>query len=180
MSKKFLTVDQQEEIGILSAEVRARLAEGYRNGGDAPQSIKAPAEMAPPGQTALFNAFEDAQECAKCGGRMVRTGSCYTCRTAGLTPPARRTRLAVVNEGLARARSSYSSAEVRRLKSWAGSFPPPPVKAAAQLQLSIKRRQIGRRLCITGEQGNSQGVGELAELYFVRAGLGRVYPPMTQ
>jgi ribonucleoside-diphosphate reductase alpha chain len=83
MGKKFLTVDQQEEIGILSAEVRARLAEGYRNGGDVPQSIKAPAEMAPPGQTALFNAFEDAQECAKCGGRMVRTGSCYTCRDCG-------------------------------------------------------------------------------------------------
>src|SRR5882724_4417525 len=83
MGKKFLTVDQQEEIGILSAEVRTRLAEGYRNGGDAPQSIKAPTEMAPPGQTALFNAFEDAQECAKCGGRMVRTGSCYTCRDCG-------------------------------------------------------------------------------------------------
>jgi ribonucleoside-diphosphate reductase alpha chain len=83
MGKKFLTVDQQEEIGILSAEVRARLAEGYRTGGDAPASLKAPTEMAPPGQTALFNAFEDAQECAKCGGRMVRTGSCYTCRDCG-------------------------------------------------------------------------------------------------
>ncbi|TML58756.1 MAG: hypothetical protein E6G18_10090 [Actinobacteria bacterium] len=83
MGKKFLTVDQQEEIGILSAEVRARLAEGYRNGGDAPASVAAPVEMAPPGQTALFNAFEDAQECAKCGGRMVRTGSCYTCRDCG-------------------------------------------------------------------------------------------------
>jgi ribonucleoside-diphosphate reductase alpha chain len=83
MGKKFLTVDQQEEIGILSAEVRARLAEGYRNGGDAP-AVAAPAvEAAPPGQTALFNAFEDAQECAKCGGRMVRTGSCYTCRDCG-------------------------------------------------------------------------------------------------
>jgi hypothetical protein len=82
MGKKFLTVDQQEEIGILSAEVRGRLAEGYRNGGDAPVSIAAPVEMAP-GQTALFNAFEDAHECAKCGGRMVRTGSCYTCRDCG-------------------------------------------------------------------------------------------------
>ncbi len=83
MGKKFLTVDQQEEIGILSAEVRARLAEGYRNGGDAPASVAAPVEAAPPGQTALFNAFEDAQECARCGGRMVRTGSCYTCRDCG-------------------------------------------------------------------------------------------------
>jgi ribonucleoside-diphosphate reductase alpha chain len=84
MGKKFLSVDQQEEIGILSAEVRARLAEGYRNGGEAPAATPAaPVEAAPPGQTALFNAFEDAQECAKCGGRMVRTGSCYTCRDCG-------------------------------------------------------------------------------------------------
>ena len=36
-----------------------------------------------PGQRALFNAWEDAQECAKCGGRKVRTGSCYTCRDCG-------------------------------------------------------------------------------------------------
>jgi ribonucleoside-diphosphate reductase alpha chain len=84
MGKRFLTVDQQGELGILSAEVRARLAEGYRNGGDAPAAAPAvPVEAAPPGQTALFNAFEDAQECAKCGGRMVRTGSCYTCRDCG-------------------------------------------------------------------------------------------------
>ena len=40
-------------------------------------------EAASPGQTALFNAWEDAVECAKCGGRMVRTGSCYTCRDCG-------------------------------------------------------------------------------------------------
>jgi ribonucleoside-diphosphate reductase alpha chain len=84
MGKRFLSVDQQEEIGIMSPEVRARLAEGYRNGGDAPTAAPAaPLEAAPPGQTALFNAFEDAQECAKCGGRMVRTGSCYTCRDCG-------------------------------------------------------------------------------------------------
>jgi ribonucleoside-diphosphate reductase alpha chain len=84
MGKRFLTVEQQEEIGIMSAEVRARLADGYRNGGDAPAAAPAvPVEAAPPGQTALFNAFEDAQECAKCGGRMVRTGSCYTCRDCG-------------------------------------------------------------------------------------------------
>jgi ribonucleoside-diphosphate reductase alpha chain len=83
MGKRFLTVDQQEEVGIMSAEVRARLAESYRNGGDAPAVATTPVEAPPPGQTALFNAFEDAQECARCGGRMVRTGSCYTCRDCG-------------------------------------------------------------------------------------------------
>jgi ribonucleoside-diphosphate reductase alpha chain len=84
MGKKFLTADQQEEVGILSAEVRARMAERYRNGGDAAAAAPAdPAEAPPPGQTALFNAFEDAVECAKCGGRMIRTGSCYTCRDCG-------------------------------------------------------------------------------------------------
>jgi N,N'-diacetylchitobiose transport system substrate-binding protein len=30
-----------------------------------------------------FIPWDDAQECAKCGGRMVRTGSCYTCRDCG-------------------------------------------------------------------------------------------------
>jgi ribonucleoside-diphosphate reductase alpha chain len=83
MGKKFLTVDQQEEIGILTPEVRARLAESYANGGNGEPAAAAAVEPATLGQTALFNAFEDAQECARCGGRMVRTGSCYTCRDCG-------------------------------------------------------------------------------------------------
>src|SRR3954454_8559679 len=89
MGKKFLTADQQEEVGILSQEVRARLAAAYQAGGalapptEGEGAVAAPAEAAPPGQTALFNAWEDAVECAKCGGRMVRTGSCYTCRDCG-------------------------------------------------------------------------------------------------
>jgi ribonucleoside-diphosphate reductase alpha chain len=83
MGKKFLTPDQQEEIGILSPEVRARLAERYAAGsGDAVTSAAA-LELPPPGQTALFNSWEDAVECARCGGRMIRTGSCYTCRDCG-------------------------------------------------------------------------------------------------
>ena len=82
MGKKFLTPEQQEEAGILSPEVKARLAERYANGGDG-GATAAPAESLPPGQTALFNSCEDAVECAKCGGRMVRTGSCYTCRDCG-------------------------------------------------------------------------------------------------
>jgi ribonucleoside-diphosphate reductase alpha chain len=83
MGKKFLDTDTQQELGILSPEVRKRLAEAHDilENGAAGDAETAPAP--PPGQTALFNAFEDAVECAKCGGRMVRTGSCYTCRDCG-------------------------------------------------------------------------------------------------
>ncbi len=83
MGKKFLTTDQQEEIGILSPEVRARLSAAYNALEGKPAAETPPVEMAPPGQTALFNNWEDAVECARCGGRMVRTGSCYTCRDCG-------------------------------------------------------------------------------------------------
>ena len=79
MGKKFLSVDQQEEIGILSPEVRARMAAAYANGAPEPPALEVPT----PGQTALFNAHEDAIECSRCGGRMVRAGTCYTCRDCG-------------------------------------------------------------------------------------------------
>jgi ribonucleoside-diphosphate reductase alpha chain len=79
--KKFLTPEQQEEAGILSPEVKAMLAERYANGGAT--TAAAPTEALTPGQTALFNAWEDAVECARCGGSMIRTGSCYTCRDCG-------------------------------------------------------------------------------------------------
>src|SRR6476469_7843999 len=79
--KTFLTPEQQEEVGILSPEVKARLAERYANGESVAPAE--PGEAPPPGQTALFNSWEDAVECARCGGRMIRTGSCYTCRDCG-------------------------------------------------------------------------------------------------
>src|SRR5687767_11257965 len=79
MGKKFLTSEQQEEAGILTAEVKARLAQAYASG----EASQPAAEAPPRGQTALFNNWEDAVECAKCGGSMVRTGSCYTCRDCG-------------------------------------------------------------------------------------------------
>jgi ribonucleoside-diphosphate reductase alpha chain len=75
--KKFLDVDQQEEAGILSMEVRAQMAERYASGESKPVIETAP------GQTALFNPHEDAIECNRCGGRMVRAGTCYTCRDCG-------------------------------------------------------------------------------------------------
>jgi ribonucleoside-diphosphate reductase alpha chain len=80
--KRFLTAEQQEEVGILSPEVKARLAQRYEDAG-ATAAPPEPGELPPPGQTALFNSWEDAVECARCGGRMVRTGSCYTCRDCG-------------------------------------------------------------------------------------------------
>jgi ribonucleoside-diphosphate reductase alpha chain len=80
--KKFLTPEQQEEVGILSPEVKAMLADRYANGGETAAPAE-PHETPPPGQTALFNSWEDAVECARCGGRMIRTGSCYTCRDCG-------------------------------------------------------------------------------------------------
>jgi ribonucleoside-diphosphate reductase alpha chain len=80
MGKKFLTADQQEEVGILTPEVRARMAAAYANGApEVPELTEHPT----PGQTALFNAHEDAIECSRCGGRMVRAGTCYTCRDCG-------------------------------------------------------------------------------------------------
>jgi ribonucleoside-diphosphate reductase alpha chain len=83
MGKKFLSADQQEEAGILTPEVKARLAAAYADAGEDAVSAVAAIEPAPPGQTALFNQWEDAIECSRCGGRMVRTGSCYTCRDCG-------------------------------------------------------------------------------------------------
>ena len=52
--KKFLTPEQQEEAGILSPEVKARLAERVRERRRR-AAAAAPAEAPPPGQTALFN-----------------------------------------------------------------------------------------------------------------------------
>ncbi len=84
MGKKFLSTDQQEEAGILTAEVKQRLAAAYTEAGDHASAAETMGvTVAAPGQTALFNQWEDAVECAKCGGRMVRTGSCYTCRDCG-------------------------------------------------------------------------------------------------
>ncbi len=97
LGKKFLDAETQAELGIMSAEVRARLqgqpaeAEPLADGtmyGDLVASPDAPAQqltqpVQTAGQRALFNAWEDAQECAKCGGRKIRTGSCYTCRDCG-------------------------------------------------------------------------------------------------
>jgi ribonucleoside-diphosphate reductase alpha chain len=84
MGKRFLDAESQADLGIMSQAVRDRMAAGYdaheAGEGDPAGEVMA---MPSPGQTALFNAWEDAVECAKCGGRKVRTGACYTCRDCG-------------------------------------------------------------------------------------------------
>ena len=82
MGKKFLSTDQQEEARVLTAEVKQRLAAAYTEVGVRAAAAEA-IGVAAPGQTALFNQWEDAIECSRCGGRIVRTGSCYTCRDCG-------------------------------------------------------------------------------------------------
>ncbi len=85
MGKRFLEAETQAELGIMNAAMREQLANGNGHSHAAPSDDTA-AQAAPtagPGQRALFNAWEDAVECAKCGGRKVRTGACYTCRDCG-------------------------------------------------------------------------------------------------
>jgi hypothetical protein len=85
MGKRFLDAERQSELGIMSAAVREQLATGNGHSpavpGSDPPATGTPAPGV--GQTALFNAWEDAVECAKCGGRKIRTGACYTCRDCG-------------------------------------------------------------------------------------------------
>ncbi len=84
MGKRFLEADTQADLGHHEP---GRAGESRRPGHTRRRPRRSPApQTAPtpgPGQSALFNAWEDAVECAKCGGRKVRTGACYTCRDCG-------------------------------------------------------------------------------------------------
>jgi ribonucleoside-diphosphate reductase alpha chain len=85
MGKRFLDAETQSDLGILPAAVREKLANGNGHSAAVPTDDAAHRAAPAPGarQSALFNAWEDAVECAKCGGRKVRTGACYTCRDCG-------------------------------------------------------------------------------------------------
>jgi ribonucleoside-diphosphate reductase alpha chain len=106
LASRFLDVDIQEELGIMTAEVRARkLAEetgmsvsssdtaGPANGGGgaaapvAQPATTAPAAAAltdaPPVVPARMVGLDLGPACSQCGGMMQRTGSCYTCSSCG-------------------------------------------------------------------------------------------------
>ena len=110
LASRFLDTDIQEELGILTPEVRARkMAEeamlagrgdtaapatagngatnGDGNGGD---DRRAPARGSaltdtPPVLPAKMSAgsLDLGPACSQCGGMMQRTGSCYTCSSCG-------------------------------------------------------------------------------------------------
>ena len=98
LASRFLDVDLQEELGILTKAVRARKAAedaasshlGDRarpaEFDDAPARTR-PATAAltndPPVIPAVRRGLDLGPACQQCGGMMQRTGSCYTCSSCG-------------------------------------------------------------------------------------------------
>ena len=106
LASRFLDTDTQEDLGILTKEVRARrsaedtattgdtsgpAASKPGNGGStikasAPGTTRAAAEAmtdSPPVLPAKLVGLDLGPACSQCGGMMQRTGSCYTCSSCG-------------------------------------------------------------------------------------------------
>ena len=101
LASRFLDVDLQEELGILTKEVRARKAAedaASSHYGDTATPASAlpsdeddapvrPATSAltddPPVVPAVRRGLDLGPACQQCGGMMQRTGSCYTCSSCG-------------------------------------------------------------------------------------------------
>ena len=105
LASRFLDSDVQEELGILTPEVRAKKigedtlsgASGGSsrpaNGGNGAPKALAPAPAAqaptkaltetPPVVPARMLGLDLGPACQNCGGMMQRTGSCYTCSSCG-------------------------------------------------------------------------------------------------
>ena len=106
LASRYGDADLHEELGILTAEIRARKAgeaaamrgdtagppagesepANGGNGGTGHSTAK-PAAAAmtdePPAVPAKLQGLELGPACAMCGGMMQRTGSCYTCSSCG-------------------------------------------------------------------------------------------------
>jgi len=109
LASRFLDTDAQEELGILTPEVRARKSAqevaqsvissdtaGPSNDDQQPASTpkassgnggsSAPAASltdSPPVIPATLKGLDLGPACSQCGGMMQRTGSCYTCSSCG-------------------------------------------------------------------------------------------------
>jgi ribonucleoside-diphosphate reductase alpha chain len=105
LASRFLDVEAQEDLGILTPAVRARKAAQDASTSHA-SDTSGPASSLPPGETPAGNggsvkpataALTDSPPvvpaklrgldlgpaCGQCGGMMQRTGSCYTCPSCG-------------------------------------------------------------------------------------------------
>ena len=95
LASRFLDTDLQEELGILTKEVRARqaaqdAASSHLSDTAGPAASAAPARPAtsaltddPPVLPAVRRGLDLGPACQQCGGMMQRTGSCYTCGSCG-------------------------------------------------------------------------------------------------
>jgi ribonucleoside-diphosphate reductase alpha chain len=101
LASRFLDTDLQEELGILTKEVRARraaedAASSHLGDTASPADASAgatasagpkPATSAltdePPVLPAVRQGLDLGPACQQCGGMMQRTGSCYTCGSCG-------------------------------------------------------------------------------------------------
>jgi ribonucleoside-diphosphate reductase alpha chain len=103
LASRFLDVDAQEELGILTPAVRARKAaqDALMSGGDTAgpgaETAQQPEASAggetvaptaaltdsPPVVPARLQGLDLGPACSQCGGMMQRTGSCYTCSSCG-------------------------------------------------------------------------------------------------
>jgi ribonucleoside-diphosphate reductase alpha chain len=101
LASRFLDTDLQEELGILTKEVRARQAAQDAASSQlsdtagpaasaAPTASAGPARPAtsaltdePPVLPAVRRGLDLGPACQQCGGMMQRTGSCYTCGSCG-------------------------------------------------------------------------------------------------
>jgi ribonucleoside-diphosphate reductase alpha chain len=99
LASRFLDADLQEELGILTKEVRARRAaedaasshlgdtaspadSGPEAAGGAKPATSALTDE-PPVLPAVRQGLDLGPACQQCGGMMQRTGSCYTCASCG-------------------------------------------------------------------------------------------------
>ncbi|HMJ96188.1 MAG TPA: hypothetical protein VK486_10065, partial [Thermoleophilaceae bacterium] len=102
LASRYGDSDLHEELGILTAEIRARKASEAAvmrgdtagppeaaeptnggNGHSTPQPAAAALTDEPPAIPAKLQGLELGPACAMCGGMMQRTGSCYTCSSCG-------------------------------------------------------------------------------------------------
>ncbi len=105
LASRFLGVDVQEELGIMTAEVRARkaaqdAATSFVSDTAAPVALPTAAPVdedddgdalppaaaftdTPPVLPAKMSGLDLGPACSQCGGMMQRTGACYTCTQCG-------------------------------------------------------------------------------------------------